>query len=165
MTLPSLGIRRVEALHAYVHDLERSRRLLSSGLDFAEVAESGPELTRAGRLGADDPDVARLEGGRSLVALRLERGRAARHLGEVELLEVEAAAPLEVVDVVVERLDAHDAEWLEPGRGQGVLLSGGGASGWRSGCAAWSGASAAQAASTRSRVGYGDGSTPNRRAL
>jgi 4-hydroxyphenylpyruvate dioxygenase len=49
VTLPSLGIRRVEALHAYVHDLDRSRRLLSDGLDFAEIGESGPQLTRAGR--------------------------------------------------------------------------------------------------------------------
>ncbi len=49
MSLPSLGIRRIEALHAYVRDLERSRAFLVDGLDFAEVAASGPELTRAGR--------------------------------------------------------------------------------------------------------------------
>ncbi len=48
-TLPSLGIVRLEALHSYVHDLERSRRLLTGRLDFAETAGSGPELERAGR--------------------------------------------------------------------------------------------------------------------
>jgi 4-hydroxyphenylpyruvate dioxygenase len=44
-----LGLRRVEALHYYVHDLERSRRFYTGRLDFAEVAASGPELEREGR--------------------------------------------------------------------------------------------------------------------
>jgi 4-hydroxyphenylpyruvate dioxygenase len=44
-----LGIVRIEALHYYVHDLERSRRFYTGRLDFAEVAASGPELERAGR--------------------------------------------------------------------------------------------------------------------
>jgi 4-hydroxyphenylpyruvate dioxygenase len=47
--LPSLGIRRVEALHYYVRDLERSRRFYTEKLDFAEVACSSDDLTRAGR--------------------------------------------------------------------------------------------------------------------
>jgi 4-hydroxyphenylpyruvate dioxygenase len=46
---PSLGIVRIEALHYYVHDLERSRRFYTERLDLAEVAASGPELERAGR--------------------------------------------------------------------------------------------------------------------
>ena len=46
---PSLGIRRIEALHHYVHDLERSRRFYVERLDFAEVGASAPELERAGR--------------------------------------------------------------------------------------------------------------------
>jgi 4-hydroxyphenylpyruvate dioxygenase len=44
-----LGILGVEALHYYVHDLERSRRFYLEKLDFAEVAASGPELERDGR--------------------------------------------------------------------------------------------------------------------
>lgn len=46
---PSLGIVRLEALHYYVHDLERSRRFYTERLDFAEVAVSGERLTRDGR--------------------------------------------------------------------------------------------------------------------
>jgi 4-hydroxyphenylpyruvate dioxygenase len=53
MTKPTriapLGILRVEALHYYVHDLERSRRFYTEKLDFAEVAASGPALERDGR--------------------------------------------------------------------------------------------------------------------
>jgi 4-hydroxyphenylpyruvate dioxygenase len=48
-SLPSLGILRLEALHYYVHDLERSRRFYTERLDFAEVAVSGERLTRDGR--------------------------------------------------------------------------------------------------------------------
>jgi 4-hydroxyphenylpyruvate dioxygenase len=44
-----LGILRIEALHYYVHDLERSRRFYLERLDFAEVAASGPALERDGR--------------------------------------------------------------------------------------------------------------------
>jgi 4-hydroxyphenylpyruvate dioxygenase len=44
-----IGLVRVEALHYYVHDLERSRRFYTEKLDFAEVAASGPELERDGR--------------------------------------------------------------------------------------------------------------------
>ena len=44
-----VGIRRLEALHYYVRDLERSRRFYTERMDFAEVAVSGEELTRAGR--------------------------------------------------------------------------------------------------------------------
>jgi 4-hydroxyphenylpyruvate dioxygenase len=44
-----LGLVRVEALHYYVHDLERSRRFYTEKLDFAEVAASGPALEQGGR--------------------------------------------------------------------------------------------------------------------
>ncbi|WP_437585504.1 4-hydroxyphenylpyruvate dioxygenase family protein [Sorangium sp. So ce1000] len=43
----SLGIKRVEALHYYVRDLERSRRFYTERLDFQEIAASSPELTAA----------------------------------------------------------------------------------------------------------------------
>jgi len=46
--LEPLGILRVEALHTYVHDLERSRRFYTERLDFAETAASGPVLERDG---------------------------------------------------------------------------------------------------------------------
>ena len=52
MTAPALepiGLVRLEGLHYYVHDLERSRRFYRERLDFAEVAVSGPELERSGR--------------------------------------------------------------------------------------------------------------------
>jgi 4-hydroxyphenylpyruvate dioxygenase len=48
-TLEPIGLVRVEALHYYVHDLERSRRFYTGKLDFAEVGASGAELERDGR--------------------------------------------------------------------------------------------------------------------
>lgn len=45
----SLGIIRLESLHFYARYLERARRFLVDKLDFAEIGESGPELTRRGR--------------------------------------------------------------------------------------------------------------------
>jgi len=41
--LPPIGIRRLEALHYYVHDLERSRRFYTRMMDFAETATTSPE--------------------------------------------------------------------------------------------------------------------------
>ena len=49
MARPSLGIQRIEALHYYVHDLERTRRFLVDKLDFVEIGASGPEIEREGR--------------------------------------------------------------------------------------------------------------------
>ena len=46
MKLEPIGIRRLEALHYYVHDLERSRRFYTRMMDFAETAASSPEFTR-----------------------------------------------------------------------------------------------------------------------
>jgi 4-hydroxyphenylpyruvate dioxygenase len=45
----SLGIKRLESVHYYVHDLERSRRFYTEKMDFAEIGGSGEELTKAGR--------------------------------------------------------------------------------------------------------------------
>lgn len=45
----SLGIKRIAALHYYVHDLERSRRFYTEQLDFQELGASSPELEAAGR--------------------------------------------------------------------------------------------------------------------
>jgi 4-hydroxyphenylpyruvate dioxygenase len=47
--LPSLGIIRVEAIHYYVRDLERSRHFYTDKLDFAEVGCSGEDLVEGGR--------------------------------------------------------------------------------------------------------------------
>ncbi len=47
--LEPIGLLRLEALHYYVHDLERSRRFYTGKLDFGEVAASGPDLEREGR--------------------------------------------------------------------------------------------------------------------
>ncbi len=47
--LESLGIRKIESLLYYVHDLERVRRFLVDKLDFAEIGVSGKELELEGR--------------------------------------------------------------------------------------------------------------------
>jgi 4-hydroxyphenylpyruvate dioxygenase len=47
--LEPLGIRGIEALHYYVHDLDRSRRFYTGRLDFAETAVSSAEIEREGR--------------------------------------------------------------------------------------------------------------------
>lgn len=50
MTKPeSLGITRVECVHYYVRDLERSRRFYVDHMDFAELGESDPQLEAAGK--------------------------------------------------------------------------------------------------------------------
>jgi 4-hydroxyphenylpyruvate dioxygenase len=47
--LPSLGIKRLEGLHYYVRDLERSRRFYCERLDFRETARSTRQLEEEGR--------------------------------------------------------------------------------------------------------------------
>ena len=47
--LESLGIKRVESLHYYVRDIERSQRFYVGMMDLAELGKSGPELTARGR--------------------------------------------------------------------------------------------------------------------
>jgi 4-hydroxyphenylpyruvate dioxygenase len=49
MSVAPLGIRRIEALHYYVRDLERSRRFYTEKLDFSEVGKSGTGLVEGGR--------------------------------------------------------------------------------------------------------------------
>jgi 4-hydroxyphenylpyruvate dioxygenase len=44
-----LGIRRIEGLHYYVRDLDRTRRFFIDRLDFVEEGTSGPDLEREGR--------------------------------------------------------------------------------------------------------------------
>src|SRR5512139_3756886 len=47
--LESLGIKRLEGIHYYVHDLERSRKFYCGKLDFAETWRSSPELEQGGK--------------------------------------------------------------------------------------------------------------------
>ena len=47
--LESLGIKRLEGIHYYVRDLERSRRFYTGKLDFAETWRSSPELEHASK--------------------------------------------------------------------------------------------------------------------
>ena len=47
--LESLGIKRLEGIHYYVRDLERSRAFYVNKLDFAETWRSSPELEKQGR--------------------------------------------------------------------------------------------------------------------
>jgi 4-hydroxyphenylpyruvate dioxygenase len=76
--LPSLGIRRIEAIHYYVRDLERSRRFYIERLDFAEVARSSEDLARRGR---QDAIVFAAAGCRVICSSpRGEGGRAHRYL-------------------------------------------------------------------------------------
>ncbi len=45
----ALGIKRLEGIHWYVRDLERSRQFYTGKLDFAETWRSSPELEKSGR--------------------------------------------------------------------------------------------------------------------
>ncbi len=47
--LESLGIKRLEGIHYYVNDLERSRAFYTGKLDFAETWQSTPELEAKGK--------------------------------------------------------------------------------------------------------------------
>lgn len=47
--LESLGITRIEGIHYYVQDLDRSRAFYSGSLDFAETWRSSPELEAQGK--------------------------------------------------------------------------------------------------------------------
>ena len=47
--IESLGIKTIESVHWYVHDLERSRQFYMKGLDFAELGVSSPELGKEGK--------------------------------------------------------------------------------------------------------------------
>src|SRR4051812_13429290 len=49
MKLESLGIKRIEGIHYYVHDLERSRQFYCGKLDFTETWRSDPDLEKTGR--------------------------------------------------------------------------------------------------------------------
>jgi 4-hydroxyphenylpyruvate dioxygenase len=74
----SLGIRRLESVHYYVHDLERSRRFYTQLMDFAEIGGSSEELTKAGR----EKSLAFMAGNCVVVCIepRGEGGRASRWL-------------------------------------------------------------------------------------
>ena len=69
----SLGIKRLESVHYYVHDLERSRRFYTEVMDFAEIGRSSEELTKLGR----QESVAFLAGNCAVVRIvaRGSRGR------------------------------------------------------------------------------------------
>ncbi len=44
MSAQSIGIKKIESIHYYVHDLERSRRFYCDQLDFAEIGASTDEM-------------------------------------------------------------------------------------------------------------------------
>jgi 4-hydroxyphenylpyruvate dioxygenase len=78
--LEPLGIKRLEGIHYYVHDLERSRRFYTQKLDFAETWRSSPDLERAGKQKA-----AAFEAGNVRVVCSSpvgDGGRAARFLSK-----------------------------------------------------------------------------------
>src|SRR5262249_10992659 len=45
-TLKPLGILGIEGVHYYVRDLERSRRFYVERMDFTEIGESSPDLSK-----------------------------------------------------------------------------------------------------------------------
>ncbi|MGE3676041.1 MAG: VOC family protein, partial [Polyangiaceae bacterium] len=45
----SLGIKRVDSVHYYVRDLERSQRFYVDYMDFEELGQSSPELEAEGK--------------------------------------------------------------------------------------------------------------------
>src|SRR5690348_7349551 len=47
--IESLGIKRLEGIHYYVRDLERSRRFYTGKLDFAETWRGSPDLEKQGK--------------------------------------------------------------------------------------------------------------------
>jgi 4-hydroxyphenylpyruvate dioxygenase len=47
--LESLGIKTLESVNWYVHDLERARRFYTQQMDFQEVGGSGPDLEKRGK--------------------------------------------------------------------------------------------------------------------
>jgi 4-hydroxyphenylpyruvate dioxygenase len=49
MSMESLGINKIESVHWYVKDMERTRKFYCGLLDFAELGESSPELTARGK--------------------------------------------------------------------------------------------------------------------
>lgn len=76
--MESLGIKRLESIHYYVHDIERSRRFYTHSMDFAEIGESSDELTKRGR----QKSVAFMAGNCVVICMepRGETSRAARFL-------------------------------------------------------------------------------------
>ncbi len=83
MTTPKLaplGIKRLEGIHYYVRDLERSRQFYTGKLDFAETWRSTPEVEQRGRQRS-----ACFEAGKVMVVCSApvgEGGRAARFLSK-----------------------------------------------------------------------------------
>lgn len=78
--VPPPGIKRLEGIHYYVHDLERSRRFYTEQLDFAETWRSTPETEKLGRQRA-----ACFQAGNVMVVCSSpigEGGRAARFLAK-----------------------------------------------------------------------------------
>lgn len=74
----SLGIRRIESVHYYVHDLERSRRFYTELMDFSEIGGSSREMTERGH----EKSVAFMAGNCvvTCIAPQGEGGRAWRYL-------------------------------------------------------------------------------------
>jgi len=78
--LAPLGIKRLEGIHYYVHDLERSRQFYTGKLDFAETWRSTPETEGQGKQRA-----ACFQAGDVMVVCSSpvgEGGRAARFLAK-----------------------------------------------------------------------------------
>jgi len=76
----TIGIKKLEGIHWYVHDLERSRQFYTGKLDFAETWRSSPDLEKQGKQKA-----ACFEAGNVRVVCSSpvgEGGRAARFLGK-----------------------------------------------------------------------------------
>jgi 4-hydroxyphenylpyruvate dioxygenase len=80
--LESLGIKRIEGIHYYVHDLERSRQFYCGKLDFAETWRSDPDLEKTGRQKSACFSAGKINVVCSTPAGVGEGGRAARFLSK-----------------------------------------------------------------------------------
>src|SRR6185312_7574403 len=123
MTRPSLGIQRIEALHYYVHDLERTRRFFVDRLDFVEIGASSPELEREGRQRS-----AAFRAGEALYVIHQpvgEGGRAWRYLRKHPEGVGTVVLDVEEIDRTFRLLDERGGTFItDERRGYGKLFPG-----------------------------------------
>jgi 4-hydroxyphenylpyruvate dioxygenase len=120
-----LGIKKIEALHYYVHDLERTRRFFVEQLDFVELGRSGPELDRDGRQRA-----AAFQAGQAMFVIHQpigEGGRAWRYLRKHPEGVGTVVLEVEEIDRAFRLLDERggtfitDVQRFQGDRGEGAL--------------------------------------------
>ena len=87
----SLGIKTIESISYYVHDLERSRRFYTKLLDFQEIGRASPELVKQGHLYLAQPPLYRLSAGGTVAYARDDAHRAELERGPFKGKKVEVS--------------------------------------------------------------------------